>query len=394
VLNATEQTFRRPLRQKSDFDIKRHRVKIHFAHRTFQWNNEARGKAAVHCVIIGWALHDTNRKTIFDYPDINGQAHAMAVSNINPYLVDALDVLLAKRRIPICTDSPPIAFGSMPNDGGHFMLSKEQRDEFMAKEPEAKEFIRPLMGSVEFINSLQRWCLWLVDASPKTIKSLPLIRVRVEKVKEVRSVSKRPTTISLADSPTLFGEIRQPKNYYLVIPEVSSENRPFIPIGFLQPEIIATNKLYTIDAATLAHFGVLSSSMHMAWMRYVAGRLKSDFQYSAGIVYNNFPWPADPTDNQREAIEQAGQGVLDARAAHPEASLADLYDPIAMPPDLRKAHQALDKAVDAAYGFGKGGSRTGLTDAERMAFLFDLYHKYTSLLPSLERQKQRRKKRG
>ena len=241
-------------------------------------------------------------------------------------------------------------------------------------------------GSVEFINDQVRYCLWLVGVSPKIIKAISKIRERVEKVKDVRADSKRPTTRLLADSPALFGEIRQPKKCYLAIPEVSSGERLYIPIGFLQPEIIATNKLYTIDGATLYHFGVVGSLMHMAWTRYVGGRLKSDFQYSAGIVYNNFPWPDSPTDKQHEAIEKAAQAVLDARDAHPGFSLADLYDPVAMPPGLRKTHSTLDKAVDAAYG-----KKSFTSDAERVAFLFELYHKYTSLLPAPEVRKKRGK---
>lgn len=361
-------------------------VRIHFAHRTFQWSNEARGKAAVHCVIIGFALFDVDRKVIFDYPDISGNPHALAVENVSPYLVDAQDVFLVRRRIPICNDAPPMAFGSMPNDGGNLILSKEQKDELLSEEPEAKPFIRPLLGSEEFINGQKRYCLWLVDASPKTIKAIAQIRERVEKVKEVRSASSRETTRSLANSPSIFGEIRQPKQRYLAIPEVSSENRPFIPIGFLQPITIATNKLYTIDGAKLFHFGVLGSTMHMAWVKHVAGRLKSDYQYSAGIVYNNYPWPSEPTYKQKAAIEEAAQSVLDARAAHPDSSLADLYDPITMPPDLRRAHQKLDRAVDAAYG-----KKNFTSDAERVAFLFELYHRYTSLLPSPVKPVRRRR---
>lgn len=362
-------------------------VKIHFAHRTFRWSNDARGQAAVHCVIIGFALFDVDRKTIFDYPDIGGSPHAVVTTNISPYLVDATDVFLNKRRIPICNGAPPMAKGSMPNDGGNLILSKEQKDNLLVDDPEAMGLIRPLLGSVEFINDQERYCLWLVGASPKIIKAISKIRERVERVKDVRADSKRPTTRSLAESPTLFGEIRQPKKRYLAIPEVSSGERLYIPIGFLQPEIVATNKLYTIDGATLFHFGVLGSLMHMAWIRHVGGRLKSDFQYSAGIIYNNFPWPVEPTEKQKTAIEEAGQAVLDARAAHPDASLADLYDPVAMPPDLRKAHQTLDKAVDAAYG-----KKNFLSDAERVAFLFELYHKYTSLLPVSETRKKRGKK--
>ena len=369
-------------------ELLRQGAKIHFAHRTFRWSNEARGKAAVHCVIIGFALHDSDHKTIYDYPDINSEPHAIATFNINPYLVDALDIFLPKRRMHICNDAPPIAFGSMPNDGGNLLLNREQAEELLTENPEAKQFIRPLMGSEEFINGLDRFCLWLVNVSPKIIRTLSHVRKRVEKVKMKRAASTRATTRALAEKPSLFGEIRQPKKQYLAVPEVSSINRLFIPMGFLPAETIATNKLYTIDGASLFHFGVMESSMHMAWIRSVTGRLKSDFQYSAGIVYNNFPWPHKPSGKKVIAVEKAAQGVLDARLAHPEASLADLYDPIAMPPDLRKAHQELDRAVDAAYGRRKFKS-----DAERVAFLFELYHQYTSLLPSPKKTTRRKRKK-
>jgi hypothetical protein len=362
-------------------------VKIHFAHRTFRWSNEARGKAAVHCVIIGWALHDSNRKTIYDYPDINGEPHALSANNINPYLVDALDIVLASRREPICPVTE-IVFGSMPNDGGKLLLSSEEKRELLNREPKASKWIRSLVGSEEFINNIERWCLWLIGIKPEELRSMPLVIDRVEAVKLHRTASSRQTTRELAGTPTLFGEIRQPDSgNYLLIPSTSSERRAYIPIGFLSSDIIATNANHIIPQATLYHFGVLSSAMHIAWMRYVAGRLKSDYRYSGQIVYNNFPWPSEPSEKQVAAIEQAAQAVLDARAAHPESSLADLYDPIAMPHDLRKAHQALDKAVDAAYG-----KKSFTSDAERVAFLFELYHKYTSILPAPEKPKQRRRK--
>ena len=275
----------------------------------------------------------------------------------------------------------------MPNDGGNLLLTREQTEELLTENPEAKQFIRPLMGSEEFINGLDRFCLWLVNVSPKIIRTLSHVRKRVEKVKMKRAASTRATTRALAEKPSLFGEIRQPNKQYLAVPEVSSINRLFIPMGFLPAETIATNKLYTIDGASLFHFGVIESSMHMAWIRSVAGRLKSDFQYSAGIVYNNFPWPHKPPDKKMIAVEKAAQCVLNARSAHPESSLADLYDSIAMPPDLRKAHQELDRAVDAAYG-----KRKFKSDAERVAFLFELYHQYTSLLPSPKKTTRRKSK--
>ncbi len=363
-------------------------VKIHFAHRTFRWSNEARGKAAVHCVIIGWALHDSQKKTIYDYPDINGEPHALAVINLNPYLVDALDVVLVSRRTPIC-HVPEIVFGSMPNDGGNLLLTPDEKMELLNREPKASKWLRRLVGSEEFINNIERWCLWLIGIKPEELRSMPLVLERVEAVKQHREESSRATTRELALSPSLFGEIRQPDSgNYLLIPSTSSERRSYIPIGFLSSDIIATNANHIIPQATLYHLGVLSSAMHMAWVRSVAGRLESRYRYSNQIVYNNFPWPNDPSEKQVAAIEQAAQAVLDARTARPESSLADLYDPVAMPPDLRKAHQTLDRAVDAAYG-----RRNFALDAERVAFLFELYHQYTSLLPAPEAPARRRRRR-
>ena len=360
-------------------------VRIHFAHRTFRWSNEARGQAAVHCVIIGFALHDAARKTIFDYSDINGEPHARAANNINPYLVDAPDMLLPSRTDPL-QGNPQMKKGSQPTDGGFLILDEEQKKELLSKEPAAKKWLHQYMGGEELMQGTTRWCLWLKHISPTELKALPLVRARVSSVRAARLESPTKSVREFAEYPTLFTQDRQPNKPYLAVPEVSSENRRYIPIAFLSSSIIASNKLQIVVGATLYHLGVLSSTMHMAWVRTVAGRLKSDYSYSPA-VYNNLPWPSEPTEKQRMTIEEAAQTVLDARAAHPEASLADLYDPVAMPPDLRKAHQALDKAVDAAYG-----KKTFASDAERVAFLFELYHKYTSLLPPIELQKAKSKK--
>ena len=360
-------------------------VKIHFAHRTFSWSNEARGKAAVHCVIIGFALHDTERKIIYDYEHIKGEAHAVEARNINPYIVDASDIVLEKRTKPICL-VPEMKFGNQPIDGGNLLFTAEEKANFLSEAPVASKYFRRFVGAEEFINGIERWCLWLKNAQPEELRQIPAIMSRLEKVRQFRLSSKRPATNALASTPTLFAFISHPDGRYLLVPSVSSERRAYIPIGFMSPEVIASNLCLIIPHATLFHFGVISSAMHMAWMRAVAGRLKSDYRYSGSIVYNNFPWPGEPTEKQHSTIEQAAQAVLDARAAHPEASLADLYDPIAMPPDLRRAHQALDKAVDVAYG-----KRSFASDAERVAFLFELYHKYTSLLPAPEKPKARKK---
>ncbi|HMN76928.1 MAG TPA: class I SAM-dependent DNA methyltransferase [Burkholderiaceae bacterium] len=361
-------------------------VKIAFAHRTFQWGNEARGVAAVHCVIIGFGLDERSDKTIYEYEDIRGEPHAVAAGNINPYLVDAPDIVLRKRRASVDARAPRMAFGSMPNDGGHLLLSDEERDELLQAEPAVAVFVRRLVGSEELINGRRRWCLWLVDASPQAIRLLRRVSERVALVRAARLRSSRRQTVALAETPTLFAEIRQPLARYLAVPEVSSEVRRYIPLAFLDADVVATNKLYTIEGASMWHFGVLQSAMHMAWTRGVCGRLESRYQYSAGIVYNNFPWPESPTAAQRAAIESAVQAVLDSRAAFPGATLADLYDPLAMPPALLKAHHKLDAAVDAAYG------RKGLeTDALRVAFLFELYQHYTSLLPAATAPKRPRR---
>jgi len=361
-------------------------VKIHFAHRTFQWSNEARGKAAVHCIIIGFALHNTAHKTIFDYEQINGTAHAIDAKNINPYLVDAVDITLNSRNTPICP-VPAMVFGNMPNDDNNLLLSDDDKRDLLKHEPNAAKWIRPIMGSVEFINGIKRWCLWLNDISPGELRAMPFVSQRVEAVRKYRHESPRKATQRLADYPMLFGEIRQPASRYIAIPKTSSERRTYIPVGFLPTETIASTELFAIEGGKLYHLGVLSSAMHMAWVRYVAGRLKSDYRYSGQIVYNNFPWPSNPTEKQQTLVEEAAQAVLDARAAHPESTLADLYDPVAMPPDLRRAHQWLDKAVDAAYE-----KKNFSTDAERVAFLFELYQKYTSLFPAPAIQKKRKKK--
>ncbi|MDS4070803.1 MAG: class I SAM-dependent DNA methyltransferase, partial [Candidatus Competibacter sp.] len=356
-------------------DLFRRGVRIHFAHRTFQWSSEARGKAAAHCVIVGFGLEDELEKWLFDYDTPKSEPHAIRANNINPYLVDAANVVLDNRRSPI-SPVPSIVFGSMPNDGGHLLLSPAEKEEFIAREPKAARWLRRLLGSEEFINGRERWCLWLVGISPDELRAMPAILERVEAVRRDRLASTRATTRELAATPALFGEIRHPSSgEYVLIPSVSSERRPFIPVDILPAEVISTNLNLIIPHATLYHFGVLSSTMHMAWVRAVCGRLKSDYRYSAGIVYNNFPWPA-PTDPQRQTIATAAQAVLDARARFPSATLADLYDPLTMPPELLQAHRRLDRAVDAAYG-----KTAFASEAERVAFLFERYRQLTSLLP-------------
>ena len=363
--------------------LEKYNVHIHFAHRTFKWSNEAKGNAGVYCVIIGFANFDTDNKTIFEYEDITGEPHILRAKNINPYLVDSNNILLNKRSVPIC-DAPKINYGSFALDDGNYTLSEADRDDIISECQNSDRLIKPFIGGQELLHSVKRYCLWLIDASPKEIKENHKILERVEAVRKWRSNSSRENTKKLADTPTMFAEIRQPNTNYLAIPTTSSENRKYIPIAFLSPNVIASNQLYIVPDTTLYHFGVLTSAMHMAWTNAVCGRLESRFRYSAGIVYNNFPWVENITDKQREKIEQCAEAVLEARKQFPNSSLADLYDPLAMPPALMKAHQALDKAVDAAYR-----SAPFTSDSQRMEFLFDLYNKYNATLFDSKKKKQR-----
>ncbi len=354
----------------------RNKTYIHFAHRTFEWTNEAKGKAAVHCVIIGFGLQEAKTKRLFEYEDIKGESHEIKARNINPYLIDAPNFLVENRKKPICP-VPPVIRGSSPVDGGNLLLSKMEKDEFIEREPQASEWIKPYSMGNEFIKGIPRFCLWLKDCPPDKLRKMPLVMERVEAVREMRLASKKIPTQKLAETPTLFGEIRQSESTYLAIPRVSSERRTYIPIGYLPPDHIAGDKLYTIPNANLFHFGVVTSRMHMAWMRAVGGRLKNDYSYSNLIVYNNYPWPKDPSEKQTADIGDKAQTVLDARAQFPDSTLADLYDPLSMPPVLQKAHQALDRAVDKAYRKNPFNN-----EADRVAFLFDLYQQYTApLLP-------------
>ena len=346
-------------------------IKINFAHRTFSWTSEARGKAAVHCVIVGFARFDRPVKRLFDYEVFKGDAHEIKVENINPYLVNGPSIVCLSRSSPMC-EAPILAAGNKPVDGGNYLFLEEEMNEFVNQEPQAKEFFRPWMGAKEFIQDKKRWVLYLGEVSSAQLHKMPLVLKRVKKVQELRRASKKVPTQKLAQFPTQFECTLIPKKPYLLIPKVSSERRRFVPIGFIQPQIISSDLVFISKKAEIFHFGVLSSTMHMAWMRYTAGRLKSDYRYSVGIVYNNFPWPEAPTDKQKVAIEKAAQAVLDARQAHPHSSLADLYDPLTMPQNLTKAHHALDKAVDAAYSKTKFA-----TELERVQYLFQLYAKYT-----------------
>jgi hypothetical protein len=367
-------------------DLFKRGVKIHFAHRTFQWSSEARGKAAVHCVIIGFALHDTEDKRIFDYETPQAEPHEVKARHINHYLVDAADFVIANRGKPIC-QVPEIGIGNKPIDGGHYLFTPEQRDEFLKREPTAAPYFRRWLGADEFLNGYHRWFLWLGDCPPEALKRMPEAMKRVEAVRKYRMDSKSAPTRKIAPTPTRFHVENMPDSDFLVIPEVSSERRVYIPLGFLGPETLCSNLIKIVPQATRYHFGVLSSAMHMAWTRTVCGRLKSDYRYSAGIVYNNFPWPQAQTDKQKQAIEDAAQAVLDARARFPNASLADLYDPLTMPEALTKAHQKLDAAVDSAYA-----KRKFAGDTDRVAFLFELYQQITSPLESKKVTRRKREK--
>jgi hypothetical protein len=377
-------------------------VHIHFAHRTFSWSNEAKGKAAVHCVIVGFGLDDRPDKTLYEYEDIKGEPLAVPAKNINPYLVDAPDVVLPRRSKPICA-VPEIGIGNKPIDDGNYLFTTEERDAFIAKEPGSAKWFRRWLGADEFLNGYERWCLWLGDCPPPELRAMPEVMKRVQAVKAFRLASKSIPTQKLADMPTRFHVQNMPTTPYLVLPKVSSERRLFIPFGFEQPSTLCSDLVFMVSGGTLDQFGILTSTMHNAWIRATCGRLESRYRYSKDIVYNNFPWPDLPEDSKQnpplapihkaqEAIEIAAQGVLDARALFQRgerpASLADLYDPLTMPPALLKAHQKLDAAVDAAYALC-GGKKTWKNDAERVAFLFERYQRITSLLPAGKPQRKR-----
>lgn len=350
--------------------VERYGIRIHFAHRTFKWSNEAPGRAAVYCVIVGFASFPPEKSTLFNYADVRSDPVEMTVSHINHYLVDAPDAFIESRSKPI-SDVPEMKIGNKPIDGGNYLFTPEEKAEFLFKQPEAEKFFRRWLGSDEFINGYERWCLYLGDASPEELRSMPEVMRRIEAVRLFREISKSAPTRKLAETPTRFHVENIPKSNYLVIPEVSSENRKYIPIGFLAPDILASNLLKVVANATLYHFGVLESEMHMAWTRTVCGRLESRYRYSKDIVYNNFPWPENPSAEQKHEVEQAAQAVLDARKQFPNATLADLYDPDTMPKPLLDAHHALDRAVDRCYGTKKFSS-----EPERLEFLFEMYKKY------------------
>lgn len=364
--------------------LNKYGIKIHFAHRTFRWSNEAKGNAAVYCVIIGFANFDTSAKRIFEYEDIKGEPHEIKAKNINPYLIDAKDILIEKKSNPIC-NVPKMSFGNMPLDGGHLLLSDEEKNEFLINEPNSRKFIYPLISAQEFLNGKKRWCLWLIDAEPNELKQLPEVLKRIELVRQFRLNSIAPSTQKFAETPSLFRDRNRPETF-IVVPRVSSENRKLIPMGFFDKNSIVSDTCMSIPNGTIYHFGVLMSAMHMSWVKTTCGRLESRYRYSKDIVYNNYPWPENPTEKQVQLIEEKAQHVLDVRASFPNSSLADLYHPLTMPPALVKAHNELDKAVDIAYS-----KQNFSTEAKRMEFLFELYEKYTADLFVKEKHKKNKK---
>ena len=396
---------------------------IDFAHSTFQWSNDAPGIAAVHCVIVGFGAQSARSKQLWSYADMKAHSVGAKVVQINPYLVEAPIVLIQKRRGPICV-VPEIIFGSKATDGGNLLLSDQEKTELLASEPRAAPWIRPFLGADEFINGVTLWCLWLEKCPPTELAKLKLVKTRIEAVRTMSLASTKEPTQELALTPALFGENRQIAVDYLLIPRVSSERRQYVPIGCLSANTVCADANFMLPNAQLFHFAILCTHMHMAWMRYVCGRLKSDFRYSNTIVYNNFPWPnivnhivtsllqlvsnvplaqsirayAAPETiafNETDAttakliakIEAAAHAVLDARALHQTglppgaapSTLAQLYDPTTMPANLAKAHAALDKAIDTAYT-EDGGAASYAKDGKRVAFLFKRYAALTSLV--------------
>ena len=345
-------------------------VSINFAYQTFRWNSESMDEAAVHCVIVSFATFKRSEKLLFP-----AGAHPIVVSNISPYLIEGDDSFVVATKDSIC-GMPKMNFGNQPRDGRHFIVTPEQKREYLENEPEIEKWIHPYIGADEFIYGKERYCFWLVHASPLDISKSKILKQKVEAVRQFRLNSKAKTTNGYAKVPNYFAQITQPEGVnYLIIPSVSTENRKYIPIGFMTPEVISSNAVQIVPNATLYHFGILTSGVHMAWMRLTCGRMKSDYRYSKEIVYNTFPWPT-PTEEQLKKIEKTAQAILDARALYPDSNLAILYNEVTMPPELRKAHQANDMAVLAAYGIKKGDPAYG-SESACVAFLMKKYQELT-----------------
>lgn len=347
-------------------------LKLNFAHRTFEWTSEASGKAAVHCVIIGFGIVEKSRRQLFYYDTPRSLPSEIEVSSLNPYLVDGAEFTLRSRRSPIVA-APRLCNGSMPNDGGNLLLSDDERNAFLKAEPQAEPYIRPFVGADEYLDGTKRWCLWLTDILPTALSTLPRVKDRVERVRAHRLKSKRPATQQLAGTPKIFGEIRQPTSDYMIVPRHISEKYPYVPIHLTDANVICGDANTFLEGADVYHFGVLSSALHMAWLRTIGGRIKNDYRYSVGVVYNNFPWPM-PSKRQRFNIMEAAHEVIRVRRSFKNECLARLYDPSTMPPDLFNAHRKLDRTVDAAYGL-----RKSVTDGERIKALVKRYREVTSL---------------
>ncbi len=341
-------------------------IKIQFAYRSFVWDSETNSKAHVHCIIIGFGLQEHSPKILYDNNIFR------YVNHINSYLTDAPDIFVQSRSTPLC-DVPKLQYGSMPRDGGGFIFTDEEKDELLKSEPLASKWIKKYLGAYEFINNKSRWCLWLVGANPHELKQCPMVMGRVESVRNFRANSVASSTRKFAETPTVFCQIAQPNTDYIIAPAHSSENRKYIPFGFLDKDVICSNANFLIPCATPYHFGVLTSNVHMAWVRAVCGRLEMRYRYSKDIVYNNFPWPT-PTAEQKAKIERTAQAILDARALYPDCSLADLYDELTMPVELRRAHQENDRAVMQAYGFDV----KTMTESSCVAELMKMYQELTN----------------
>jgi type I restriction-modification system DNA methylase subunit len=362
--------------------FEKYNITIHFAHKTFKWSNEAKGNAAVHVVIIGFSNFDPSSKLIYEYDNISNEPHANFAKNINAYLLDAPNIFIDTRSTPI-SNVPKMIRGNMPTDGGNLLLDEKEYIEAIKLEPPLKSLIKPFISAFEFLNNRKRYCLWLVDVEPNILKNSNFIKNRLEKVKTMRLASTKSSTNKLAEKPACFELISQPKTNYVLIPRHSSSNRKYVPFGYFTPNEIIADSCLAFPNATLYHFGIISSIMHMYWLSNLCGRIKSDYRYSNTLVYNNYPFPENPTDKQKQAIETCAQKVLDTRAKYPNSSLADLYDPLTMPADLVKAHNELDKAVDLAYR-----PQAFTSEAKRMEFLFELYEKYTAGLFAVEKRKK------
>jgi len=360
-------------------------IKIHFAHRTFAWKNEAKGNAAVFCIIIGFASFDGDNKTIYEYENPKDDfPKAVSVTNINPYLVNASDVTITSRHLPLC-DVPEMGIGNKPIDDGNYLFDEVEKNAFIQKEPSAEKYFRNWLGGDELMSGKKRFCLYLKDAAPNELQKMPEVLKRIKAVKQFRLASKSIPTQNIANIPTRFHVENTPTGHFIVVSKVSTSNREYLPFAIIKDDTICSDLLNIIPSSSLYLLGILSSKTHMSWLKYVCGRLGNAYRYSTNIVYNNFPFPKNPTKQQIKKIEEKAQKILDTRALYPTSSLADLYHPLTMPKELVKAHNELDKAVDAAYG-----KNSFKTEQERIAFLFALYQDYTTPLLGQEKQKRRK----